>query len=142
MRIFKYFAPAMAAVILASCKHHDKDLSADVPQRTVFFDKSGMDTTVKAGDNFFLYANGLWTKKTQIPASERGWGSFYKLYDDNLKNLNRILKDVSSKEHEKGSLEQKVGDLYESGMDTAAIEKTGYEPIKPQLEKVKLVKGL
>ena len=135
-----FFAVISALILITSCKHHDKDAAAGVPQRMVFLDKSTMDTAVKPGDNFFLYANGLWVKKTQIPASESGWGSFYTLFDDNTKNLRRILDDVSSKENKKGSLEQKVGDLYESGMDTSAMDKMGYEPIKPMLEKVKLIK--
>jgi len=42
--------------------------------RTVFLDVSGMDTTVHPGDNFFMYANGQWLKKTVIPPSESGWG--------------------------------------------------------------------
>ena len=132
MKITKYLAATLPALIVAAgCKQHNKDAAADVPQRTVFLDRSTMDTTVKPGDNFFMYANGLWVKKTQIPASESGWGSFYTLFDDNTKNLRHILDEVSSKENKNGSLEQKVGDFYESGMDTAAMDKMGYGPIKP-----------
>src|ERR1700755_1814548 len=127
MRITKWLLMAAPALLVTACNHKSTESSGDVPKRTVFFDKSGMDTTVKPGDNFFLYANGNWFKKTEIPAAERGWGSFYSLYDDNTKNLHSILEDVSSKDNTSGSLEQKVGDFYKSGMDTAAMEKLGYE---------------
>ncbi|HWZ04792.1 MAG TPA: M13 family metallopeptidase, partial [Mucilaginibacter sp.] len=106
----------------------------------VFFDKSGMDTTVKPGDNFFLYANGKWIKNTKIPASETGWGSFYVLRDKNEANIHQILDYAAAHDDTAGSINQKVGDLYKSGMDTAAIEKLGYDPVKPQLAKITAVK--
>src|ERR1700761_65298 len=140
MRIAKWLLMAAPALLVTACNHKSTELSADVPKRTVFFDKSGMDTTVKPGDNFFEYANGNWMKKTVIPPSESGWGSFYTLDDDNVKHLHQILEDVSSKDNTAGSTEQKVGDLYKSGMDTVTIEKRGYDPIKPQLAKIAAVK--
>ena len=132
---------AAPAFLVAACTHQSKETSSDVPPpRTVFFDKSGMDTTVKPGDNFFEYADGTWYKKTEIPPSETGWGSFYTLYDENQKHLRQILEQVSGEKNDKGSKEQKVGDLYASGMDTAAIDKQGYEPVKPLLNKINALK--
>ena len=130
---------ALPAVVAASCTSKPKG-DSDVPVRTVFFDKTGMDTTAKPGDNFFQYASGAWIKKTEIPASETGWGSFYTLYDDNQKNLRKILDQLATEKVTAGSKEQKVGDLYTSGMDTVTIDKLGYEPVKPQLAKVEAIK--
>jgi putative endopeptidase len=138
MKLTKWALLAATAAAFTACKH--KDASSDVPQRTVFFDKSGMDTTVKPGDDFALYASGKWFKTTKIPASESGWGSFYTLSDDNIKQVHSILEDVSSQDNTAGSLEQKVGDLYKSGMDTATMEKLDYEPIKPMLAKISALK--
>jgi len=128
---------AMPAMLGAACK---QDKSADTPDRTVFFDKSAMDTTVRPGDDFFRYAGGSWMKKTQIPASDVGVGSFYTLFDENQTRLHGILDEMTRKDHDRGSKEQKIGDLYLSGMDTLAIEKLGYAPLKPLLEKIKAVK--
>ncbi len=138
MKLNKWVLLAISVTAFTACKH--KDAATDVEKRTVFFDKSGMDTTLKPGDDFALYANGAWFKKTKIPASESGWGSFYTLSDDNIKQVHSILEDVSSKSNDAGSLEQKVGDLYKSGMDTATLEKLGYDPIKPLLAKVSALK--
>ena len=131
---------ALPALLVSSCKNKPGEASDDVPKRTVFFDKTGMDTTVKPGDDFFTYASGTWVKKTQIPASETGWGSFFTLEDDNLKNLRKILDEVSAKDNAAGSKEQKVADMYKSGLDTAAMDKLGYEPVKPLLSKIAAVK--
>jgi len=122
-----------ASIIFASCKNnHDQ---------STYFDASGMDTTVHPGDNFFQYANGTWVKNSVIPDDQSGWGSFFTLYDENLKKMRTTLDELSAKtDHKAGSNEQKVGDFYASGMDTAAIEKAGYEPLKPMLTKIDAVK--
>ncbi|SDE56133.1 putative endopeptidase [Mucilaginibacter pineti] len=141
MRITKWAMAAIPVVILASCGQNKQESAAgDAPKRTVFFDKTGMDTTVKPGDNFFLYASGNWMKKTEIPASQTGWGSFYTLYEDNQKNLHKILEEATKQDNPAGSKEQKVADLYTSGMDTVAIEKLAYQPIMPLLVKISAVK--
>jgi len=127
---------AVPAVMAAACKGKSHQSANDVPKRTVFFDKTGMDTTVKPGDDFFKYVNGNWIKRTVIPASEMGWGSFYSLNDDNIKNLHKILDGLKNGNPGKGSKEQKIGDLYSSGMDTTTIDKLGDEPIKPALAKL------
>lgn len=140
MQLSKWVFMALPALMIGACKNKTAD-SSDAPKRTVFFDKSGMDTTIKPGNDFFSYANGKWMKETKIPPSETGWGSFYTLDDDNLKNLHKILDEVSATDNTAGSTQQKVGDLYKSGMDTAAIEKLGYEPVKPLLAKISAVKN-
>jgi putative endopeptidase len=132
---------AVPALLVGSCTNKTKETADDAPKRTVFFDKTGMDTTVKPGDNFFLYASGSWLKKTEIPASETGWGSFYTLNDENVKNMHKILEEVSANDNAANSTEQKVGDLYKSGMDTAGMDKLGYEPVKPLLQKISAVKN-
>src|ERR1700761_111694 len=139
MRLANYTWLAVLAVTVSACNNKSKDETA-VTERTVFFDKSGMDTTVKPGENFFLYANGKWVKDTKIPGTETGWGLANILYNDNQKELHGILEDVSAKDNPAGSKEQKVGDLYKSGMDTVTIDKLGYEPVKPLLAKINAVK--
>ncbi len=126
---------AVLAAMVTACNNKSKE-----SKRTVFFDKSGMDTTIKPGDNFFLYANGAWLKRTKIPASETGWGTFYILRDSNEANIHRILEDAALHDDTAGSIDQKVGDLYKSGLDTVAIDKLGYGPVKPLLAKITAVK--
>ncbi|MDN3587720.1 M13 family metallopeptidase [Pedobacter aquatilis] len=137
----KLILPAAALLILAACQNDKSHQANEGDQRTVFFDTAGMDTTVKPGDNFFLYANGKWIKDTEIPKTETGWGSFYTLYNDNIKNLKGILEQAAKGNAAKGTAEQKVGDFYASGMDSVTIEKLGVEPIKPLLSKIDGIKN-
>src|ERR1700748_2800672 len=88
-----------------------------------YIDPANMDMSVKPGDDFFEYANGAWIKNNAIPGDKTSWGSFIMLRDENTKNLLTLLKDVSTGTAAKGSLKQRVGDLFASGMDSVAIEK-------------------
>ena len=134
------------AVVLASCggdktKETTFVTGATPAARTSFFDKTGMDTAVKPGDNFFTYANGAWLKTVVIPDDQSGWGSFYTLYQDNQKNLKGLIEDAAKNNSTAGSIEQKTGDYYSAGMDTVAIEKKGIEPLKPVLARIDSVKN-
>jgi putative endopeptidase len=108
-----------------------------------FIDPANMDLSVKPGDDFFQYANGAWTKQNAIPAKETSWGSFNILNDENKKKLLGIVEAASKTTGQpKGSIKQRVGDLYTSGMDTVAIEKRGYEPIKADLQRIDAITDL
>lgn len=97
---------------------------------------TGIDATKKPGNDFFTYANGIWNDTAQIPASQAGVGSYSFLNYPQRIRLQGILDSVSATPQPKGSLEQKVGDFYASGMDTTAINKRGYDPIRPLLARI------
>ena len=108
-----------------------------------FIDPANMDLSVKPGDNFFEYANGTWIKTHPIPDKQTRWGSFGILAQENTDHLLAILKDASKTPGlPKGSLKQRVGDMYASGMDSLTIEKRGYDPIKPDLERIDKINSL
>lgn len=97
---------------------------------------TGIDSTRKPGDDFFTYVNGIWYDTARIPESQTGVGSYSFLNFPQRMRLRAILDSVSKADNAPGSIEQKVGDFYASGMDTAAINKRGYEPIKPLLTRI------
>jgi putative endopeptidase len=103
---------------------------------------TGIDSTKRPGDDFFTYVNGIWYDTAQIPASQTGVGSYSFLNFPQRMRLRAILDSVSQSNNAAGSLEQKVGDFYASGMDTAAINKRGYEPIRPVLERINAIKDI
>ena len=97
---------------------------------------TGIDPSKKPGDDFFMYANGIWNDTARIPASQTGVGSYSFLNYPQRIRLQGILDSVSASTNPAGSIEQKVGDFYASGMDTAAINKRGYAPITPLLARI------
>lgn len=132
---FKHTLLASAAIIsLAACQQKGKEGEKEARK---FLDPANMDTTVRPGDNFFLYANGTWLKNTPIPASETRWGSFNLLAENNYNALHTLLDEAAAnKDAKKGSAEQKVGDMYRSGMDTVAIDKAGLTPMNGILSRI------
>jgi putative endopeptidase len=115
--------------------------NTDPKPKKKYIDQANINKAVKPGDDFFEYANGLWVKKNPIPASKTRWGAFQILGQENTDRLTAILKEVSKTPGQpKGSVKQRVGDLYASGMDTVTIEKLGYNPIKTHLERIARIK--
>ncbi len=102
-------------------------------------DVSMIDSSVAPCDDFFRYANGKWLERTEIPPEEATWGGFIEVRDRNLLVLRDVADDAARSGARPGSVEQKVGDYWASGMDEAAIEAAGLDPLRPELD---LVDGL
>ena len=95
-------------------------------------DPANIDTTVKPCDNFYQFANGGWLKSHSIPADKARFGAFEEVNERNRAILQKILDETSAKTAwTKGSIQQKVGDFYASGMNEPAIEKRGLAPLRP-----------
>src|ERR1700748_650002 len=105
MKTAKWILAAIPALLISACNHDTKNNLSEAPKRTVFFDKSGMDTTVNPADNLFLYANGTWLKNTKKPPSETGAGGMYQMAVDNRNERHGILEEVSQQDNPKGSKE-------------------------------------
>lgn len=101
-----------------------------------FIDKANMDQSVKPGDNFYEYGNGNWLKDHPVPPSQTRWGVFNILAENNEIRLKELAENAA-KNPTDDSVSGRVGRFYASYMDTTAIEKLGYQPIKPELDKIK-----
>src|SRR4029077_524100 len=60
------------------------------------FDATGMDLSVKPGDDFFRYTNGKWADRTDIPSDRTGYGNFTKLAELSENRLHAILEDTAA----------------------------------------------
>lgn len=127
MKQLLYFS--LAVLLAGGCKQ-----AADTDKKRVII--TGIDASKKPGDDFFMYANSIWYDTAQIPASQSGVGSYSFLNYPQRIRLQAILDSVSGSNNPARSIEQKVGDFYAAGMDTIAINKRGYEPIRPLLSHI------
>jgi predicted metalloendopeptidase len=106
-------------------------------------DPGNRDLSIKPQDDFFMYANGGWLKRTEIPPEYSRWGSFNELIEHN----NDALHDIAQKA-EKTAVDpklapetQKVGDYYASGMDEKTIESLKTQPLADEFKRIDAMKG-
>jgi putative endopeptidase len=127
----KMIVPALLCCFVAFAGKDDKITK----EKIKYIDKANMDLSVKPGNNFYYYANGGWVKKHPIPASKTRWGSFDVLREESSKRL-QILLDDAAKNTTRDRKTQVIGDFYTSGMDSAAIDSRGYQPIQGDLARI------
>lgn len=89
-----------------------------------------MDTTVNPAEDFDNYANAGWKKRFPIPDEKSRFGSFDLLADTGEYQVQKLISEIASKKQESGSIEQKIADFYNTGMDTAKIEAEGLTPVQ------------
>ncbi|HEX4738697.1 MAG TPA: M13-type metalloendopeptidase [Allosphingosinicella sp.] len=105
------------------------------------FDIAGMDRSVNPGDNFYDYANGTWSKNTQIPADKPIWGGFVVLDELSTQRTRDVIETAAKANAPAGSVERKVGDFYASFMDEPGIEAKGVTPVKPYLDQIAAIQN-
>lgn len=104
-------------------------------------DTTNFDRSVRPQDDFFRFVNGGWLKRTEIPADASNWGAFSELRERSRNALHTILEEASKSNAPAGSEQRKVGDLYASFMDTAAVERLGITPLKGELATIAAIKS-
>lgn len=134
----KIFYASLA--LLAACTTGPDMKEEQVREHFIKVDE--INPAIRPGDNFFMHVNGTWYDTVKIADDQVGVGSYSFLNIPQKQLLENILTEVSKEEHPKGSIEQKVGDFYASGMDTTAINARGYEPIIPILEQIEAISSL
>ena len=100
-------------------------------------DISSLNPLVRPQDDLFRHYNGKWLDSYQMPEDRSSDGIFRKLHDAAEAQVREII------ESSQGSGEaQKIGDLYKSFMDTAAIAARGLTPITADLARIDSVTTL
>ena len=105
------------------------------PRRIAAVDRSYMDLTVSPCKDFYAYANGTF-EKVPIPGEYSAYGVNQEIDERNFAILKTVLESSARSGGPKGSVVQRVGDFYASGMDEAAIDGAGLQPLAPWLKRI------
>ena len=105
---------AFVLTAMAACTPNGKQLASGI-------DLANLDSTYQPGTDFYMYATGGWQKAHPLTGEYSRFGSFDQLGEDNNERLRSLIEEVSSQENEKGSIAQKIADLYNSAMDSVNL---------------------
>ena len=105
-------------------------------QQTTGIDLSNLDTTAIPQNDFYQFACGGWMANNPLTPEYSRFGSFDKLALNNLEQVNGLIQDIASEKHIQGSIEQKIGDVYNLAMDTARRDREGIEPVRKILDEI------
>ena len=100
-------------------------------------DYSSMDKTVKAGDDFFRYAEGTWLKTAPIAPDKARAGYNYDMPDEAEAEVRKLVEDAGP--HPADPKMRRIADFYGAYMNAAAIEARGAAPLKPFLGRIAAV---
>src|SRR5258708_15813987 len=118
--------------------------SAAVPEKhpitkmpyTPSLDVTAMDKSADPCVNFYQYSCGGWMKQNPIPPDQASWSVYGKLYDENQMFLWGILEEAARPAAKRTAIQQKIGDMFASCMDEAAVEKLGAAPLQGSLDAI------
>ena len=86
MKLFITIITSVVGSLVAVVAAPEEQTSQNPPP----LDANSRDSSVKPGDDFFLFANGAWIKQTEIPPEYSRWGAFNELIERNNDALHTI----------------------------------------------------
>ncbi|ATP57771.1 peptidase M13 [Pedobacter ginsengisoli] len=134
MKIKKAFSIPVAAcslLLMASCNNSEPkhELHSGIILKN-------MDTTVVPGNNFTAYVNGTWAKNTKIPSDKASYGVGSMVNDKAQEDVKAIIENAAKGNPAEGSDEQKIGDFYESYMNTKVRDSIGLAPLNAEFKRI------
>ena len=92
-----------------------------------------MDRSIKAGDDFYRYANGGWLGRVAIPARQASYDNRAFLMEKTSRRVRELIQNAAAAHAAKGSVAQKVGDYYASFVDEESIQAKGLAPLAEEM---------
>ncbi len=124
MRQITFFIMALAAMTMI----------AGNPVKAV--DRNNLDPNTAPGNNFYQYACGGWMLNNPLDPQYARFGTFDQLRENCRDQVKDIITTLGTS-NPRGSLKQKVGDLYAMGMDSVRLNKEGMAPLTEAIAAIK-----
>ena len=105
-------------------------------------DLSNFDTSIAPNEDFYQYATGGWQKKNPLKPEFARYGAFDVLRENNEIRINDLFSQMTKSTAAKGSVEQKIADLYTMGLDSTRLNNEGLAPVKEDVETIMAIADL
>ena len=105
-------------------------------QQATGINLDNLDTKAVPQNDFYQFACGGWMQNNPLPGEYARFGTFDQLGLRNLEQVNELIQNLAREQHDKGSIAQKIGDLYNLAMDKERRNIDGINPIKKSLDEI------
>ncbi len=99
-------------------------------------DRANLDPNVAPGENFYHYACGGWMQNNPLDPQYARFGTFDQLAENSRNQVKDIITTLGTN-NPRGSIKQKVGDLYALGMDSVRLNQEGAAPLALDIAAIK-----
>ena len=80
-------------------------------------------------------------KKNPLKPEYARFGSFDQLRENNREQIRLLFEELGKQKAEPGSIAQKIGDLYNMGLDSVRLNEEGASPIAEELSRIQSLSG-
>jgi predicted metalloendopeptidase len=128
--------PVLCLLLAAGCDSPPPDLPAgpEDPDLVLGFDPADLDATVRPQDDFYGYVNNRWLDRTAIPPEWPSYGAIQILTEQTEAQLRALIETGGTASQDPGL--RKIGALYASFMDEAAVSRLGTAPLAAELRRI------
>ena len=98
--------------------------------------RANFDESVALNDDFYQYATGGWQAANPLKPEFARYGTFDQLRETNEVRLNDLFADIAKSKNKPGTVDQKIADLYNMGMDSLRLNTEGVAPLKADLDRL------
>lgn len=103
-------------------------------------DRANLDLSTAPGTDFYQYACGGWMKSHPLDPQYARFGTFDQMAESSREQLKNLIINLSGQQNAPGSLAQKVGDIFNMGMDSVRLNNEGSQPIIKDVNFIKAAK--
>lgn len=96
--------------------------------------ETGIDASIRPGDDFFAYANGGWLQATRIPDGSPRWNARNDINELTRRQVEKLIDDTAAAPA--GSDARKLANFRAAYLDETTIEARGLTPLAPSLGRI------